>query len=172
MSGLQSRNPSQRAAEEVTRLQKAGDFAMQSKDFNLALKFYEAAVNWQPGRQELWEGLANAASNLGAPKEVGLLVPWEEHNKSYPVFQSSWFKEKAARISMKKSSFQESQEQNKNEKTFRQTDALSSKNEEEEDKSEDLLSEGGDTKKEEDPAESDSEEEMLKRAIAMSLEDP
>ena len=48
---------------------------MQSKDFNLALKFYEAAVNWQPGRQELWEGLANAACNLGALKEVGLLVP-------------------------------------------------------------------------------------------------
>ena len=31
---------------------------------------------------------------------------------------------------------------------------------------------GPDTKKEEDPAESDSKEEMLKRAIAMSLEDP
>ena len=73
MSGLQSRNPSQRAAEEVTRLQKAGDFAMQSKDFNLALKFYEAAVNWQPGKKELWEGLANAAYNLGALKEVGQL---------------------------------------------------------------------------------------------------
>ena len=73
MSGLQSRNPSQRAAEEVTRLQKAGDFALESKDFNLALKFYEAAVNWQPGKKELWEGLANAACNLGALKEVSFL---------------------------------------------------------------------------------------------------
>ena len=144
---------------------------MQSKDFNLALKFYEAAVNWQPGKKELWKGLANAACNVGALKEVDLLVPWAEHNKSHLIFQSSWFKEKAARISMKKSSFQESQKQNENEETFQQTDALSSKKEEEEDKSEDFLSEG-DVKKEEDPAESDSEEEMLKRAIAMSLEDP
>ena len=144
---------------------------MQSKDFNLALKFYEAAVNWQPGKKELWEGLANAACNLGALKEVGQLSALLEHNKSHLIFQSSWFKEKAARISMKKSSFQKSQEQNENEETLQQTDALSSKKEEEEDKSEDFLSEG-DVKKEEDPAESDSEEEMLKRAIAMSLEDP
>ena len=144
---------------------------MQSKDFNLALKFYEAAVNWQPGKKELWEGLANAACKLGALKEVGQLSALLEHNKSHLIFQSSWFKERAAQISMKKSSSQESQEQNKNEETFRQTGALSSKKEEEEDKSEDLLSEGG-VKKEGDPAESDSEEEMLKQAIAMSLEDP
>ena len=72
---------------------------------------------------------------------------------------------------MRKSLFQKSQEQNENEETLQQTDALSSKKEEEEDKSEDFLSEG-DVKKEEDLAESDSEEEMLKRAIAMSLEDP
>ena len=144
---------------------------MQSKDFNLALKFYEAAVNWQPGKKELWEGLANAACNLGALKEVGQLSALLEHNKSHLIFQSSWFKEKATRISMKKSSFQKSQEQNENEETLQQTDALSSKKEGEEDKSEDFLSEG-DVKKEEDPAESDSEEEMLKRAIAMSLEDP
>ena len=144
---------------------------MQSKDFNLALKFYEAAVNWQPGKKELWEGLANAACNLVALKEVGQLSALLEHNKSHLIFQSSWFKERAAQISMKKSSSQERQEQNENEETLQQTDALSSKKEEEEDKSEDFLSEG-DVKKEEDPAESDSEEEMLKRAIAMSLEDP
>ena len=97
---------------------------MQSKDFNLALKFYEAAVNWQPGKKELWEGLANAACNLGALKEVGQLSALLEHNKSHLIFQSSWFKEKAARISMKKSSFQESQEQNENEETQFRAEAL------------------------------------------------
>ena len=76
---------------------------------------------------------------------------------------------------MRKSSFQESQEQNENEETLQQADLLSSRKQEEKnlkDKLEDLLSEEGDAKEEEDPAESDSEEEMLKRAIAMSLEDP
>ena len=57
---------------------------MQSKDFNLALKFYEAAVNWQPGKKELWEGLANAACNLGALKEVGRLKCPEKNIKKLP----------------------------------------------------------------------------------------
>ena len=66
---------------------------MQSKDFNLALKFYEAAINWQPGKKELWEGLANAACNLGALKEVGQLSALLEHNKSHLIFSTQHLNE-------------------------------------------------------------------------------
>ena len=44
---------------------------MQKKDFDLAIKCYEAAVNWQPGRQDLWEHLATATFEASASKEVG-----------------------------------------------------------------------------------------------------
>ena len=44
---------------------------MQRKDFDLAIKSYEAAVNWQPGRQDLWDHLATAMLNAGASNEVG-----------------------------------------------------------------------------------------------------
>ena len=70
-SGKQSRNPKQRAAEEVMRLENAGNAGMQRKDFDLAIKSYEEAVNWQPGRQDLWDHLATAMLNAGASKEVG-----------------------------------------------------------------------------------------------------
>ena len=68
---MQSRDPRQRAVEEVTRLKNAGEAAMQRKDFDLAIKCYEAAVNWQPGRKDLWEHLATATIGAGASKEVG-----------------------------------------------------------------------------------------------------
>ena len=47
---------------------------MQRKDFDLAIKCYEAAVNWQPGRKDLWEHLATAMLEAGASKEVGMVL--------------------------------------------------------------------------------------------------
>ena len=47
---------------------------MQRKDFDLAIKCYEAAVNWQPGRKDLWEHLATATLEAGASKEVGMVL--------------------------------------------------------------------------------------------------
>ena len=58
----------------MTRLNNTGNTAMQRKDFDLAIKCYEAAVNWQPGRKDLWEHLATATLEAGASKEVGMVL--------------------------------------------------------------------------------------------------
>ena len=55
----------------MTRLENAGEAARQKKDFDLAIRCYEAAVNWQPCRKDLWQHLANAMFDAGASKEVG-----------------------------------------------------------------------------------------------------
>ena len=47
---------------------------MQRKDFDLAIKCYEAAVNWQPGQKSLWDHLTTAMHNAGASKEVGKVL--------------------------------------------------------------------------------------------------
>ena len=56
------------------RLENAGDAAMQKKDFDLAIKCYEAAVKWQPWQRDLWQDLATAMLDSGASKEVGLTI--------------------------------------------------------------------------------------------------
>ena len=68
--GLQNRDPQKRAEKEVRRLKDAGDAAMKRKEYDSAIKWFEAALNWQPDRGDLWECLAGVMLASGASKEV------------------------------------------------------------------------------------------------------
>ena len=73
----------------MTRLENAGEAARQRKDFDLAIKCYEAAVNWQPCRTDLWQHLATALADAGASKEVGLLLDFHARIHSFLIVRGT-----------------------------------------------------------------------------------